>query len=115
MDDMRQSAGLQAFAQRDPLQIYRREGYNMFQRLLQNIQYDVAHQIYKAMLVPALQKPVVEPGQENKGEAPRQQTVRKKPEEKIGRNDPCPCGSGKKYKHCHGAPAAAGRAKAGIE
>ncbi len=106
MDDMRQSAGLQAFAQRDPLQIYRREGYNMFQRLLQNIQYDVAHQIYKAMLVPALQKPVVEPGQESHGEAPRQQTVRKKPEEKVGRNDPCPCGSGKKYKQCCGAPAA---------
>jgi preprotein translocase subunit SecA len=114
MDDMRQSAGLQAFAQRDPLQIYRREGYNMFQRLLQNIQYDVAHQIYKAMLVPALQKPVVEPGQENLGDTPRQQTVRKKPEEKVGRNDPCPCGSGKKYKHCHGAPHAAKRA-AGVQ
>jgi preprotein translocase subunit SecA len=114
MDDMRQSAGLQAFAQRDPLQIYRREGYNMFQRLLQNIQYDVAHQIYKAMLVPALQKPVVEPGQENKGEVPRQQTVRKKPEEKVGRNDPCPCGSGKKYKHCHGSRAGAGRTPANV-
>jgi preprotein translocase subunit SecA len=104
MDDMRQSAGLQAFAQRDPLQIYRREGYNMFQSLLQNIQYDVVHQIYKAMLVPALQRPVVEPGFTNQpGEA---RTVRKRPEDKIGRNDPCPCGSGKKYKHCHGSAAA---------
>jgi preprotein translocase subunit SecA len=104
MDDMRQSAGLQAFAQRDPLQIYRREGYNMFQSLLQNIQYDVVHQIYKAMLVPALQRPVVEPGFTNQpGEA---RTVRKRPEDKVGRNDPCPCGSGKKYKHCHGSAAA---------
>jgi preprotein translocase subunit SecA len=107
MDDMRQSAGLQAFAQRDPLQIYRREGYNMFQRLLQNIQYDVAHQIYKAMLVPALQKPVVEPGEASMGGQQQvQRTVRKTAEEKVGRNDPCPCGSGKKYKQCHGAPAA---------
>jgi preprotein translocase subunit SecA len=107
MDDMRQSAGLQAFAQRDPLQIYRREGYNMFQRLLQNIQYDVAHQIYKAMLVPALQKPVVEPGEASMGnQRPVQRTVRKTAEEKVGRNDPCPCGSGKKYKQCCGAPAA---------
>jgi preprotein translocase subunit SecA len=104
MDEMRQSAGLQAFAQRDPLQIYRREGYNMFQSLLQNIQYDVAHQIYKAMLVPALQRPVVEPGFTNQpGE---QRTVRRRPEDKVGRNDPCPCGSGKKYKHCHGSAAA---------
>ncbi len=110
MDDMRQSAGLQAFAQRDPLQIYRREGYNMFQRLLQNIQYDVAHQIYKAMLVPALQKPVVEPGEASMGnQRPVQRTVRKTAEEKVGRNDPCPCGSGKKYKQCCGSPAAARR------
>ncbi len=108
MDDMRQSAGLQAFAQRDPLQIYRREGYNMFQRLLQNIQYDVAHQIFKAQLVPALQKPVVEPGEASMGgQTPVQRTVRKSAEEKVGRNDPCPCGSGKKYKHCCGSPAAA--------
>jgi preprotein translocase subunit SecA len=114
MDDMRQNAGLQAFAQRDPLQIYRREGYDMFQRLLQNIQYDVAHQIYKAMLVPALQKPVVEPGEANVGNGPApQRTVRKKPEEKVGRNDPCPCGSGKKYKQCCGSPAAV-RKTAGV-
>ena len=100
MDHMRHGIGLQAYGQRDPLVAYKTEGYRMFQQLLQNIEYDVTHMIYKVQIQPALARPVLQPGVENRagdGVGP----ARKK--QKIGRNDPCPCGSGKKYKHCHGA------------
>ena len=110
MDDMRQGIGLQAYGQRDPLVAYKTEGYQAFQQLLQNIEYDVAHLIYTARPTPALIRPVIQPGFTN--HPAEQGTVRKKSERKIGRNDPCPCGSGKKYKNCHGAPAAVKRAAA---
>ncbi len=102
MDHMRHGIGLQAYGQRDPLVAYKTEGYQMFQQLLQNIEYDVTHMIYKVQIQPALTRPVMQPGVENRagdGAGP----TRKK--QKVGRNDPCPCGSGKKYKHCHGAAA----------
>jgi preprotein translocase subunit SecA len=98
MDDMRRGIRLQAYGQRDPLVAYKTEGYNMFQALLQNIQYDVAHMIYKVRLAPALTRPVVQPGVTN--HPAKQGPVRKKAKEKVGRNAPCPCGSGKKFKHC---------------
>ncbi|HLI52061.1 MAG TPA: preprotein translocase subunit SecA [Thermomicrobiaceae bacterium] len=111
MDELRQSVGLQAYGQRDPLVEYKRMGYDMFQALLQNIEYDVAHFIYRARLAPALIKPVMQGGVTNQpieaGAAPK-----KRVSQKIGRNDPCPCGSGKKYKNCHGAPDAVRRAAA---
>jgi preprotein translocase subunit SecA len=100
MDHMRHGIGLQAYGQRDPLVAYKTEGYRMFQQLLENIEYDVAHMIYSVQIQPALTRPVIQAGVENRGgdgAAPG----RKK--QKVGRNDPCPCGSGKKFKHCHGA------------
>ncbi|MCM8747931.1 preprotein translocase subunit SecA [Thermomicrobiaceae bacterium CFH 74404] len=100
MDHMRHGIGLQAYGQRDPLVAYKTEGYRMFQQLLQNIEYDVTHMIYKVQIQPALARPVMQAGVENRsgdGTAP----ARKK--QKVGRNDPCPCGSGKKFKHCCGA------------
>ena len=91
MDHLRQRAGLYAVKQVDPLVIYKKEGHALFDSLLANIQHDVTHTIYKASItkkeVPAQTRP-------QKAAIPAGN--------KIGRNDPCPCGSGKKYKHCCG-------------
>jgi len=87
MEDMRQGIGLRAVGQQDPLMVYKREGRALFDGLLASIQHDVARNIYHVNLV--------------KKEPPRkkQAVIAGK---KVGRNDPCPCGSGKKYKHCCG-------------
>ena len=87
MEHMRQGIGLRAVAQQDPLVVYKREGHTLFQSLLASIQHDIARSIYHVSVtrkaVPQ-KKQVVVAGK------------------KVGRNDPCPCGSGKKYKHCCG-------------
>ena len=104
MDDMRQGIGLQAYAQKDPLVAYKREGFDMFEQLLANIDYDTGHKIFFANIqrAPVVAQPRnLVTNQPTDGKAP---AARKK--QKIGRNDPCWCGSGKKYKNCHGAPAA---------
>ncbi len=97
MDNMRQGIGLMAVAQRDPLVAYKREGHNLFQNLLSNIQHDVVHTIYRVGIV-RKEAPQPAPAQVGGGSKKRLKVGGKK----IGRNDPCPCGSGKKYKHCCG-------------
>jgi preprotein translocase subunit SecA len=82
----------------------------MFQQLLENIEYDVARLIYRVQLAPALQRPVMQIGTPNRG-GDGAGPARKK--QKVGRNDPCPCGSGKKYKHCCMRSEAGVRAGAG--
>jgi preprotein translocase subunit SecA len=112
MEHMRQGIGLHAAAQRDPLVAYKREGHNMFQNLLAAIQHDMAHTIYRATITkkggtPQRQAaptstttPMAAAAQaQTGGEARKRLKVKGK---KVGRNDPCPCGSGKKYKHCCG-------------
>jgi len=105
MEYMRQGIGLQAIAQRDPLVAYKREGHNMFQSLLANIQYDVAHTIYHVGIV---KREASQPAPSAMAQvaAAQAEDARKQPlkvaGKKIGRNDPCPCGSGKKYKKCCG-------------
>jgi preprotein translocase subunit SecA len=107
MDELREGVGLQAYAQKDPLVVYKTQGYEYFQQLLASIQHDVVHTIFRVQPVVA-QQPVrtrvtdesdkshgAGDGNGN-GAAPRKAR-------KVGVNDPCPCGSGKKYKHCHGA------------
>jgi len=97
---MRQGIGLQAAGQRDPLVAYKREGHNLFQNLLSTIQHAVVHSIYHVGIArreaqPRPPAPVQAGGSDNK----QRMRVGGK---KVGRNDPCPCGSGKKYKHCCG-------------
>jgi preprotein translocase subunit SecA len=91
MERMRQGIGLQAVGHTDPLVAYKREGHALFQSLLSNIQHDVVHVIYHVDIVKkeAQPQPIA---QGRKGAVPG----------KVGRNDPCPCGSGKKYKYCCG-------------
>ncbi len=105
MDELREGVGLQAYGQRDPLVVYKTEGYRMFGLLTEHIQHDVVHTIYRVQPVVA-QQPVrtrlTEEVTTNRGAeatGPRQRR-------KVGANEPCPCGSGKKYKRCHGTPVA---------
>jgi preprotein translocase subunit SecA len=93
MEQMRQGIGLRAVGHHDPLVVYKREGHALFQSLLANIQHDVVYTIYHVDIVK----------KESKPQAPasgRQEAV--VAGKKVGRNDPCPCGSGKKYKKCCG-------------
>jgi len=107
LDVLREGIGLRAFGQQDPLVSFKREGYDMYNQLLQSIQHDIVHAIYHAQFVTMPQpRPMraVHPGS-SADEAPSRPGRAKR---EIGRNDPCWCGSGKKYKHCHLAQDLAG-------
>jgi len=95
LDELRQGVGLRAFGQRDPLVEFKTEAYGMFQALMGNIRQDVARLIYHAEVV---RQPAPRPMREVREAGGRRPVATAK--EKVGRNDPCPCGSGKKYKHC---------------
>ena len=121
MDDLRQSVRNASYEQKDPLLIYKFESYNLFSKMLERGNREILSTLFKAFV------PVRENQDVTKQQAPERprtdmsqlQTSRReaaaaagsgeksKPapvhvEKKVGRNDPCPCGSGKKYKHCHG-------------
>jgi preprotein translocase subunit SecA len=101
MDHLRDSVRLRGYGQRDPLIEYKREGHQMFQRMLKEINRQIAHLIYKVNIqVEPQAKPVQtvtnQPGA--KGSVPSTDPKY----EGVGRNDLCPCGSGKKFKRCHG-------------
>ncbi|MDO4300821.1 MAG: preprotein translocase subunit SecA [Clostridia bacterium] len=105
MDQMRQGIMLRALAQRDPLLEYQFVSYDMFEELSNNIQNDIVKTLFHIRIVAPEQgverEQVAQPTSTNKDESAGGNTkVRKEP--KIGRNDPCPCGSGKKYKQCCG-------------
>ncbi|HHW07649.1 MAG TPA: preprotein translocase subunit SecA [Clostridia bacterium] len=99
MDQLRQGIGLRAYGQRDPLVEYRYEGYEMFNAMIADIQEDVTRLIFRVRVVEQRTGPtnLVENKYAEEG---AKQPIRKKQE--VGRNDPCPCGSGKKYKKCCG-------------
>lgn len=101
MDDLREGIGLRAYGQRDPVVEYKFEGYEMFEEMSHNIQDETVTLLYHVNVerMPERQK-VAQVISTSHGEEEK-----KKPEivgEKIGRNSPCPCGSGKKYKNCCG-------------
>ena len=117
VDEMRQGIGLRAYGQADPLVAYKREAHDMWDQLLGNLRSAVTRQLFHARMasaarvqrqraaVPANAResgPSMEDGSSGGGAATatRQRTV-----QKVGRNQQCPCGSGKKYKRCHGAAA----------
>jgi preprotein translocase subunit SecA len=91
MDHLRQQASLYAMRQIEPIVVYKKEGHAFFESLIAGIQHDVVHNIFTVTI--------------QKKEAPAQrqpQKVAVPAGKKVGRNEPCPCGSGKKYKHCCG-------------
>lgn len=104
MDDLREGIGLRAYGQKDPLVEYQFEAYNMFQQLVAGIQEDCLKLLFRVRLVDPSQaqpKDRLQGAQTNRGgEAPTR--APRKVDQKVGRNDPCPCGSGKKYKRCCG-------------
>ncbi len=114
MEYLRRGVNLQAYGQRDPLVEYKREAYQRFQELLNLIQQRVTHTIFKVKFVRDMAEAegnkvdALTPSTEvTGGEEALKQFAGEQPSAKdtkdVGRNDPCPCGSGKKYKKCHGA------------
>ncbi len=106
MDYLQEGIHLRAYGQRDPLTEYQREAFAMFEELIQGIRREFVRYIYRVELVrqdePARPRPQrlrVSRGQDADAAAPRARST------KVPRNAPCPCGSGKKYKKCHGATA----------
>ena len=118
MDYLRDGIGWRGLSQRDPLVEYKREGFDMFQELEQGLKEDYVTYIYRVENIELPDQLEIEELSYSGGEdEPNQEEAKSIPRrvEKVGRNDPCPCGSGKKYKKCHGsadteAPAAGGRA-----
>jgi len=102
MDQLRYGIGLRAYGQRDPVVEYKFEGYEMFEEMRKNIQEDAVKIILKARInkeQPIERRKVAEPVNATHGKGPQKPVIRVR---KVGRNDPCPCGSGKKYKNCCG-------------
>jgi len=106
MDQLRQGIHLRAYGGTDPLREYQFEGFEMFREMVENIQEEVTKYIMKAHVESNVQRQEVAKGQTETGGGSNRETQRRpirRAEQRVGRNDPCPCGSGKKYKHCHGA------------
>ncbi len=101
MDQLRQGIGLRAYGQHDPIVEYKNVGFDMFEEMIQSIREDTVKVVLHARLNnPIQRKEVATPKVPQSASEPGARTVKK--ENKVGRNDPCPCGSGKKYKKCCG-------------
>ncbi|MGI6345016.1 MAG: preprotein translocase subunit SecA [Bacillota bacterium] len=104
MDDLRQGIGLRAYGQKDPLVEYQLESYDMFQMMVEEIKHDVVRYLYHVQVTAPPQARAVARPRQATAPQPAGQPARTKQvsSAKVGRNDPCPCGSGKKYKRCCG-------------
>ncbi len=122
MDHLREGIGLRGYGQKDPKKEYKREGFELFSLMMKNIQHNTGENVFRVQIrqqeevIPSLQQNEARAVHENHAgdddyneedeqaeaqqAAPAKQVRRERP--KIGRNDPCHCGSGKKYKKCHG-------------
>ncbi|MES2619526.1 MAG: preprotein translocase subunit SecA [Bacteroidota bacterium] len=131
VDDLKQEVQLASYEQKDPIVIYKKEAFNLFSAMIGNVNRDIASFLFKGQVPQGdgdnvlnaeqeKQKAFAKRIQEGRGEVmdgntgpgpqPTQQEVEKKMEpirvgDKTGRNDPCPCGSGRKFKNCHGKEA----------
>ena len=121
MDHLRQGIGLRSYAQKNPKQEYKREAFELFAEMLENVKFDVISTLSKVQVRGEDDVDAVEEQRRREAEAhrveyqheqgsaiPKEQQVEEnhtpfvREGEKVGRNSPCPCGSGKKYKQCHG-------------
>ncbi|MFA4859068.1 MAG: SEC-C metal-binding domain-containing protein, partial [Candidatus Margulisiibacteriota bacterium] len=109
MDTLREGIGLRAFGQRDPLIEYKIEGYNMYQEMMQAAREEIINLLFRVQIVNADGSPMAKAEEEIMpkrrdvtygGPAKEASGPMQRKTQKVGRNDPCPCGSGKKYKHC---------------
>ncbi len=106
MDHLKEGIGLRGYGQKDPLQEYKREGYEMFMAMVDHIKEETISTLYRIQPAREADIEAYERRKErdmflSHGDEGSREPVRRK-EEKVGRNDPCPCGSGKKYKKCCG-------------
>ena len=103
MDDLKQGIGLRAYGQHDPVIAYKEEGYQMFQAMITAIREETVRRLFMAQIQPRQEVKRVKVAKET-GNSASDQTVKQQPvrnrDKKVGPNDPCPCGSGKKYKKC---------------
>jgi len=97
LDELREGIGLRAFGQQDPLVAYKKEAHEMYEELIAAISHDIVYSIYHAQIM--VRPTVPQHLQTNRGDGGGPQPARAS--KMPGRNDPCWCGSGKKYKHCH--------------
>ena len=114
MDDLKGMINLQAYAHRDPITEYRITGGDMFDDMIEEIREKTVRTVLS--VVPRAAEPIKRVQVANpltagldggeKKTVVKRVSIRKDPAQKVGRNDPCPCGSGKKYKNCCGAPGA---------
>ncbi len=123
MDVLRQGIGLRGYGQRNPLQEYGFEGFNLFEEMKSNLRLNVAKLLFRVQVRAETPLQRRDPQRRNvqydagaaaagsllaaaSGKPAERKTAPIEAGDKVGRNDPCPCGSGKKYKHCHGRAAA---------
>jgi len=103
MDDLKQGIGLRAYGQHDPVVAYKEEGYEMFQAMITAIREETVRRMFLAQIGPRMEVKRQKVAKEVSTNAP-DKSVKKQPVRnaatKVGPNDPCPCGSGKKYKKC---------------
>ena len=103
MEQLRQGIGLQAYGQRDPLVEYKMSAYEMFDAMSQSITEETVRILYHIRFEKKVEREeTVQVTGTNKDDSLRKEPVRKSDIKRIYPNDPCPCGSGKKYKQCHG-------------
>ena len=108
MDHLKEGIGLRGYAQQDPLIVYKKEGFEMFQDLIERIKQETLAILFRIQLAEPQSLQEMQRAQDQElvysgGEsAPAKKQPKRREEKKIGRNDPCPCGSGKKYKKCCG-------------
>ena len=104
MDDLKQGIGLRAYGQHDPVIAYKEEGYEMFQAMIQAIREETVRRMFLVQVKPQQEVKRERVAKETGTAAANQTQVKKAPvrnaAKKVGPNDPCPCGSGKKYKKC---------------
>ncbi len=103
LDDLKTGVGMQSYAQKDPLVVYTKESHDMFKAMLRRFKEHSLRAIFGAQVV-RREKSVYDSAitATHGGTVGRSKPVVKSEKEKVGRNDPCPCGSGKKFKQCHG-------------
>jgi preprotein translocase subunit SecA len=114
MDHLKEGIGLRGYGQKNPLQEYQKEGFEMFEEMIHRIEEDVVQKLFTVEIArettaaprpPEMQQPRPQRVVLSHGDEPieaRRTDPKKREGDKVGRNDLCPCGSGKKYKRCHG-------------
>jgi len=108
LDHLRQGIGLRAYGQKDPKQEFKKEAFALFEQLLETIKFEITRVLMLVVVKDEKEAKRIDAQNQSKLDAAK--SNREKSEQantanqaKVGRNEPCPCGSGKKYKHCHGA------------